>query len=409
MIGWLLDLTDDQRRATLEQAAQLSGMRAEVIEKDWWVTLTLKALFNTSYSKYIVFKGGTSLSKCWNLISRFSEDIDISLAPEAFEMKYEETPSKAYVKKLKRNGCEFTSNELKTALEESLLALGVPNGQVIITAAPVPQHFPDTDPQTLYIKYPSLYDPLPYIPDRVKIELSVRSLNTPYTQRNIQSVVNQFFPQPVYGETPFPVAVVEARKTFLEKAFLLHEEFKKPDRGRIRAERMSRHIYDLASMAHTPIELAALSDHLLYEQIITHRKWYTGYTYLDYESLGHSLIEFVLPGDLTELYRKDYETMQEQMIHGDTKTFDELLETIKLLQVRFRLKMDEQMHAVVEEARTHLPQGLKLQADPDRVTITVSGLSDPNKPAGNGNQVKIYQVRFRIKNDEAFFEEVSTQ
>jgi hypothetical protein len=409
MIGWLLNLTDEQRRETLAQAAQESGMRAEVVEKDWWVTLTLKALFSTPYAQHMVFKGGTSLSKCWHLITRFSEDIDIALSPEAFEMKYEETPSKGYVKKLKRKGCAFTSNELKNAVENRLLALGVPEGMLTITAAPVPEDFPDTDPQTIFIKYPSLYDPLAYIPDSVKIEVSVRSLNTPHTQRNIQSVLNEFFPQPVYGETPFPVSVVEARKTFLEKAFLLHEEFKKPDRSRIRAERMSRHIYDLASMAHTEIELAALADHKLYEELITHRKWYTGYTYLDYESLGHSLIEFVLPDDLKEVYRKDYQTMQEQMIYGDTKGFDELLETLNLLQRRFRLKMDAQIHAVVEEARGRLPQALKLQPNPDRVTITVTHLSNPYKPADDNNKQRIYQVSFRMRNGNAFFEDISIQ
>lgn len=334
------------------------------------------------------------MSKCWNLIARFSEDIDIARSPEAFGMQYEETPSKAYVKRLKRKGCAFTSNELKNAVEEQMLALGVPQGMVVITAAPVPDDFPDTDPQTIFIKYPSLYDPLPYISDRVKIEVSVRSLNTPHTQRNIQSVLNEFFPQAIYGETPFPVTVVEARKTFLEKAFLLHEEFKKPNRAKIRAERMSRHIYDLASMAHSEIELAALTDHKLYEELITHRKWYTGYTYLDYESLGHSLIEFLLPDDLAELYKKDYETMQEQMIYGEARGFDELLEILRLLQQRFRLKMDTQTHAVVEEARIRLTEALEIQPEADRVTITVTHLSDPNKPTGDVNQERIYQVRF---------------
>jgi hypothetical protein len=294
-------------------------------------------------------------------------------------------------------------------VEKQLLALGVPDGQVIITAAPVPEDFPDTDPQTIYIKYPSLYDPLPYIPDRVKIEVSVRSLNTPHTQRNIQSVLNEFFPQAIYGETPFPVMVVEARKTFLEKAFLLHEEFKRPDRAKIRAERMSRHIYDLASMAHSEIELAALADHKLYEELITHRKWYTGYTYLDYESLGHSLIEFNLPDDLAELYKKDYETMQEQMIYGDTRGFDELLESLKLLQRGFGVKMDTRTHAVVEKARIQLTEGLKQQPNADRVTRTITHLSDPYKPADDGNQERIYQVSFRVRNGSAFFEDISIQ
>jgi hypothetical protein len=274
---------------------------------------------------------------------------------------------------------------------------------------PVPEDFPDTDPQTIFINYPSLYDPLPYIPDRVKIEVSVRSLNTPQTQRNIQSVLNEFFPQAIYDETPFPVTVVQAGKTFLEKAFLLHEEFKKPDRAKIRAEQMSRHVYDLASMAHTEVELAALADHKLYEELITHRKWYTGYTYLDYESLGHSLIEFTLPDDLLELYKRDYETMQEQMIYGEARGFNELLEILKLLQRRFRVKMDTQTHDVVKEARTQLPEVLKRQPDADRVTITITYLSDPYKPAGDDNQKRIYQVSFRLRNGNAFFEDILIQ
>ena len=99
--------------------------------------------------------------------------------------------------------------------------------------------------------------------------------------------------------------------------------------------------------------------------------------------------------------------MQEQMIYGDTRGFDELLESLKLLQRRFRLKMDIQTHAVVEEARTHLTEALKRQPNADRLTITVTYLSDPYKPASYDNQEKIYQVSFRIRNGNAFFEDIS--
>jgi predicted nucleotidyltransferase component of viral defense system len=71
MIGWL-QLTVEQRRQTLIQAQARSGIAAKAIEKDWWVTLCLKALFQTPYAKYCLFKGGTSLSKAWKLIRRFS-------------------------------------------------------------------------------------------------------------------------------------------------------------------------------------------------------------------------------------------------------------------------------------------------------------------------------------------------
>jgi predicted nucleotidyltransferase component of viral defense system len=101
------------------------------------VTLTLKALFQSSYAKFFVFKGGTSLSKGWKLISRFSEDIDIALDPEAFGMQYLENPSNKYVDKLRRNGCVFTSTLLKDELAKQLISLDVPEGAVSIEAKPV--------------------------------------------------------------------------------------------------------------------------------------------------------------------------------------------------------------------------------------------------------------------------------
>jgi hypothetical protein len=338
MIGWL-QLTDDQRRATLAQAETESGIQAKVIEKDWWVTLILKALFDSEYARYMVFKGGTSLSKCWKLINRFSEDIDIALDPAAFEMAYVDIPTKSYVKRLKKAGCAFTSTLLMDAVVQRLSQLGVPQGRVKVLAAPISEDFPDTDPQTIYVHYPSLYPQLPYIADNVKIEVSVRSLLTPFTTIAIQSIVNEYFSNPIYGEMPFPVRAVEAHKTLLEKVFLLHEEFQKPEIGKIRSERMSRHLYDLVSMMDTEIGDKALKDYALYDHIIVHRKWYTGYSYLDYETLGHSSIQFIPPEEVLDLYRKDYQKMRLEMIYGDPYDFDQLLERLEMLQGRFRDKM----------------------------------------------------------------------
>mgnify|MGYP003498322727 FL=1 len=92
MTGWL-QLTDEQRRTSIAQAAVVSGIAAKAIEKDWWVTLTLKALFESPYAKFFIFKGGTSLSKGWKLIERFSEDIDIAIDPMAFGKEYKTTPA----------------------------------------------------------------------------------------------------------------------------------------------------------------------------------------------------------------------------------------------------------------------------------------------------------------------------
>ena len=187
MIGWL-QLTDDQRRTTLSQAASQSGIQAKAIEKDWWVTLVLKALFSLPIAEHFIFKGGTSLSKGWKLIDRFSEDIDIALAPDAFGREYQETPSISYVKRLKKEGCEFTSTVIRSALEEKLKEMGIPDGMIQVEAETVNPKIPDKDPQTIYVKFPSLFDTSKYIDTSVKIEFGVRALKEPYTTVTIQSI-----------------------------------------------------------------------------------------------------------------------------------------------------------------------------------------------------------------------------
>ena len=109
MINWI-NLPDATRYNSLVQISEQTGMSPFAIEKDWWVTLSLKLVFNMPYAKHFAFKGGTSLSKGWQLIDRFSEDIDISLSSEAVNIEYAEKPSKTFVEQLRRAGCFFTSN-----------------------------------------------------------------------------------------------------------------------------------------------------------------------------------------------------------------------------------------------------------------------------------------------------------
>jgi hypothetical protein len=167
MVEWL-SLSDEDRLISIQQAANKSGMSTKVIEKDWWVTLVLKAVFQSEFAPHLSFKGGTSLSKGWNLIERFSEDIDLAI--ERSFLGFEDDLTKNAVKKLKRVACEFTSTVLKAALEKELKNLGLPKGAVSVTADLVRIDLPDTDPQTLRIAYRSLLDPVPYIADSVKLE-----------------------------------------------------------------------------------------------------------------------------------------------------------------------------------------------------------------------------------------------
>jgi hypothetical protein len=335
MTGWL-GLTEEQRRGTLEQAAQASAISPKAIEKDWWVTLVLRALFDGPYAQYMIFKGGTSLSKCWNVIERFSEDIDIALDPTSFGMEYKPAPTKGDIERLKRRGCAFTSKELREGLEGQLDAMGVPAGMVTVMAEAVSAKIPDKDPQILVVSYPSLYEANPYLRDDVKVEVSVRSLKEPYSQRGIQSILYTYFPNDVYAEALFEVAAVDPRKTFLEKAFLLHEEFLKPDMNKMRIERMSRHLYDMYRLGNTQTVDEALADRKLYAAIIDHRKNYSRLSHVSYETLERNTISFLPPVELWEAYRMDYALMQDQMIYGETVSFDQLLEGLRALLGKFR-------------------------------------------------------------------------
>jgi len=335
MIKWI-NLTEAQRRTSIAQAALMSGAAERAIEKDWWVTLTLKALFTGPYAQSLVFKGGTSLSKCYKLIQRFSEDIDIVLDPQVLGMEYREEPTKSFLNRLKRRGCMFTTTELLKSLEVQLASIGIPQGLLTIYAEEVAMNMPDKDPQTIYIIYPSLYESSNYIKNIVKIEVGVRAKIEPYSMIPIESMLNQFFPNKAYGEAPFEVRAVDARKTFIEKAFLLHEELKKPDRAKIRTERMSRHFYDLVRMMDTEICTQALADKELYAAIIKHRSFYNKIPGVNYQLLGVQTIDFVPDEELLEAFSKDYETMREEMIYGESIEAKNLFKKITALQSTFR-------------------------------------------------------------------------
>jgi hypothetical protein len=335
MSGWLA-LTENQRREALQQASRSSGISPKAIEKDWWVTLVLRALFEGPYTSFLIFKGGTSLSKCWNLIDRFSEDIDIALDPTAFGMPYKPVPTKGDVERLKRQGCDFTSKELKVALEMQLARMGVQADITTVTAEEVIEKMPDKDPQILSIRYPSLYETSHYLKDEVKVEVSVRSLKEPFSFRSVQSILYTYFPNDAYSETALEIPSVVPRKTFLEKAFLLHEEFLKPDLEKIKTGRMSRHLYDLYRLTQSGVADDALADRVLYDTIIEHRRQYSRLKHVPYATLQRSTISFLPPAGLMEIYRQDYMFMQDQMIYGKPPTFEEMMSGMTELLEKFR-------------------------------------------------------------------------
>lgn len=333
MTNWL-SLTDEDRRISLEQANIRTGIRIQAIEKDWWVTLVLKALFELTLAEHFIFKGGTSLSKGSKLINRFSEDLDIALAPEAFGLSYRPIASKNYVEKVRKAGCTFTSTILKNTLEEKLKSFNLHGKPISVLAEKIPVDRPDKDPQIIYVYYPSLFEPLPYLDPRVKIEFSVRSLKEPYGSIRVQTILSEVFPQAAYPEEPFEVSATLPHKTYLEKIFLLLEKYKVMDPGD-KLERQSRHLYDIVQMTDKGVLQAALNDKNLYHTLISHRKNWIRLKF-DYDKdLNASSINLMPPEHLLSYFREDYGSMSEIFIYHDAPEFNYILDQLRIVTSSF--------------------------------------------------------------------------
>lgn len=337
MTEWL-KLSDEDRLISLQQANIKSGISAKVIEKDWWVTLVLKAVFAGKYAAHLSFKGGTSLSKGWHLIDRFSEDIDLAI--DRGFLGFDDKLSKSTVKRLKRAACEFTSTELKAELEHQLSEIGVPAGMLTITAEAVREDFPDTDPQILWIAFPSLLGKVKYIEDRVKLEVSARSLNEPSVEQPILSLLGEYMPGFPWSGLSFIVPTVEAKRTFMEKAFLLHEEFLRPI-DKIVYLRMSRHLSDLERLMDTEHAATALADFSYYKAIVEHRRHMIFKTGVDYDTHYPPTINFIPPDGILAAFEQDYALMKEQMLYGDNnKEFAQIIERLRELLELFKKATD---------------------------------------------------------------------
>ncbi|HEX9513227.1 MAG TPA: nucleotidyl transferase AbiEii/AbiGii toxin family protein [Puia sp.] len=333
MLEWL-KITDERKRRILNQANTERGLLPHAIEKDWWVTLALQAVFSTKWKDKLVFKGGTSLSKAWGLIERFSEDIDLAMDRQVLGFP-EEFVSKAQVAKLRKVTSAFIGKEFRLELEKTLLAMGVPDNQFELTVQET--EVEDRDPQVLELGYHSALEPDVYIAERVLIEIGARSLREPSSNREIKTILYEVFPDQPFAGMPFTIPVVDPKRTFLEKSFLLHEEFSKlPEK--IRHDRLSRHLYDLERLMDTEHAVAALDDDDFYARIIEHRQHFNGIRGMDYSFHDHAHINFIPPDAVISQWESDYVEMRRVMIYGKSHEFSILIQRLQELLQRFRLR-----------------------------------------------------------------------
>lgn len=324
-------LSKEQQQMALTQAANKTGLPMQAVEKDLWVTVVLQIVFTLPVANHLVFKGGTSLSKVWKVIHRFSEDIDLAIDPSIWG--FEGDLTKKQIKRLRKASSLFVRDELCLSLKEAVTEIGMEKWLQVEAGPDGEGDGTYPEPRVIHIRYKSLFDEdLPYLHSEVKLEVGARSLLEPTAEAAVASVLEDTLPiSTTVKQVMIPTALAE--KTFLEKAFLLHELFS--SQFPREADRKSRHLYDLVQMMCTDIATQAVANDELWNTIHHHRELFTSMSGVDYTPDIRKRIRLLPPDDVIDDWYNDYKDMQSSMIYGEKPTFEKLIEKMRELENLF--------------------------------------------------------------------------
>ncbi|RFU95871.1 nucleotidyl transferase AbiEii/AbiGii toxin family protein [Sphaerochaeta halotolerans] len=313
--------SQEERGQIFAEAAAQMGTTAAIVEKDFWVCWVLQKIYDTeSLKNILLFKGGTSLSKVYNVIQRFSEDIDLILD---WNLVSSENPNKdrsnnkqdKFNKQINKNAQEFIAFMLLPKLE----GLYFPVCQLEIDI---------NDPHCVNVKYPNAFDNA-YIRPEVRLEIGPLSSWQPSQEFTITPYVAQYLPQ-IFNLKKIRVRAIKGKRTFWEKATILHQEAHRPE-DKLQPARYSRHYYDLAMLAHTEIKTSALSDLHLLKEVIDFKKKFYPVRWAHYETAIPGSFKLIPPERIKQLLIRDYREMQD-MIFGKKISLSEIFETLRELE-----------------------------------------------------------------------------
>lgn len=318
-----LQLPSDDRKAILEKAAQESGKGANVLEKDVWVCWTLEKLVAVPDVPPFAFKGGTSLSKIYDAISRFSEDVDVTIDRNALDSDldpFEEGKSRNKRKK----DCDTLDELLTKYLTETIKPHFDSQLRSELDDESLETHLGDAHGQ-LIIPYPSCFDRTDaYMPESILLELGGKNAITPAMKHEVAPYLESIVSSITYPRATVPV--LSAERTFWEKATLIHSEC---NRGKVKASgvaRMSRHWYDLAQLGAGEVGPVAIGDKELLADVVLQKNvlYYSGYS--NYEACLNGNLSLVPQGDLAAALEEDFERMKgDGMFWQSTGSFEEVV------------------------------------------------------------------------------------
>lgn len=330
-----IQLSSDERNLYCRQAAERMEipLPAAVIEKDFWVCWTLNLLNEIPELKgNITFKGGTSLSKAWGLIERFSEDIDIAInrkvfgqePPHGAENATSNTQRKTRLEELEDKNATFIKEVLLPILHEKIAGHLNPADftlRLIEKGNEVNIEF--EYPGTLKNEFGGL---LPV----VLIELVPRADEIPNEERKITPIIYEVF-EDLLGEGSFNISTLTPERTFLEKLLFIHETLEGFNKG---SERKSRHYYDLLKLYKAGVFERIKNNRELLQMVVEHRQTFFRYNTLDYTGILSNGVRVLPKKESWTDWRGDY-TRTAVMIYNNIPSFEELMSFAEQLENEF--------------------------------------------------------------------------
>ena len=304
-------------RATyFREAAARMGLPPHVVEKDFWVCWTLKRLFSLeSLKEHLLFKGGTSLSKAYRLIHRFSEDIDISIQRESLGFGGEKDPANPKLSnKARTRQVDALADAAKSQIFEKVFPEldQMSRNQGLNEDCTLTKDDTDPDQQSLAFAYPRTeltQDGTAYLRPSVKIEFGARSDHWPAEIKEVQPYLAEVIPD-VMQEPRTKVKVMDVRRTFWEKATILHQLAHLPADKPFPA-RYSRHYSDVAELITSTVGDEAAKDEKLLKAVVEHKQTFYQSAWANYPTAKKGTLQLLPPKDRVEDLGKDLESMRE--------------------------------------------------------------------------------------------------
>ncbi len=329
------------RAALFGETGAGRGIADTIVEKDFWVCWSLRRLFGLPKGTVgsLVFKGGTSLSKAFSAIRRFSEDIDLSFDRAELGYTGDRDPEKKGISRkqatrliddligdVERHIAEKLLPALRAAIVEQL---GEPSNSEWSLEIDV------DDAQTVNFQYPTAlpvaeYQGMAYITPRVKLELGARGDPWPTEERVIRPYAADDYPD-FFEDPGTSVIVLSARRTFWEKATALHVEAHRPA-GSPTPQYISRHYYDLAMLLDTEAGQDASADFELLAQVVKHKAIFFRSSWASYDTARPGTLRLMPSVTRVKDLRTDYRAMAPMMFDKIPPPFDDILAKIAALQ-----------------------------------------------------------------------------